>query len=264
MDFYALSQQCASSHFQEREVVAAIAKTESTFNPFAIGVVNGSVKQPRSLPEAINTVRFLLKNGYNFSVGLMQVNKTNFNKYGLNESNMFDPCTNLKAGISIFKNCYDTAHNRFGGKYSYDGKLRLAASCYYSGNFKTGFVPDFKGQPSYVTKFYNNLTGYRGRSYQQPTVVPTAIAPITTPQTQADSEAMVAVSSVQKPSERIKTPYDDLLAMVEEQKRAIKAKAGLKTEAQPEVAKTEAQPPTYDLLATNITKNHKWDIFQDF
>ncbi len=161
MEFYALAEQCSPQ--LQREVVAAISHTESRFNPFAIGVVGGSVKQPTNYRDAVLTVRQLQKDGRNFSVGITQVNKSNFTRYGLTESNMFDPCSNMKAGASIFKSCLDSATNTFGSKHSYDGKLRLAASCYYSGNFTTGFKQDFKGQPPYVTKFYNNLLAYRGK-----------------------------------------------------------------------------------------------------
>lgn len=165
MDFYALAQQCSPQI--EKEVAAAISHTESTFNLFAIGLVGGSVRQPKTYADAIYTVRSLRANGRNFSVGLTQINQSNFSRYGLNESNMFDPCTNLKVSASIYKSCFDKAEKLYGNKYSYDGKLRLAASCYYSGNFTTGFKVDFPGQPPYVTKFYNKLLAYRSNRSTQ-------------------------------------------------------------------------------------------------
>lgn len=42
---------------------------------------------------------------------------------------------------------------------------KMAYSCYYSGNFKTGFIPDFKGQPSYVNKVLASM-GKRNSAIQ--------------------------------------------------------------------------------------------------
>lgn len=197
MDFYVLAKQCSPQ--LEKEVVAAISHTESTYNPFAIGVVGGAVRQPTNYRDAVLTVRQLQKDSRNFSVGITQVNKSNFARYGLNESNMFDPCTNIRAGASIFKSCLDEANAKFGSKYSYDGKLRLAASCYYSGNFTTGFKRDFPNQPPYVDKFYNNLLVYRGirktPTYQ--VMSPGATAPLTQQPTTANSPSQVVAT--QKP-----------------------------------------------------------------
>ena len=164
LDFLAVAQQCAVD--VEPAVVSAIAHTESDFNPYAIGVVKGAIKQPTNYVDAVKAVRLLRKQGRNFSVGLMQVNKVNFQTYNMNERNMFDPCTNLRAGSSIFANCLKRAESKYGNKHSYDGKVRLAMSCYYSGNFKTGFRVDFKGQPPYVTKVFSKVNGYRNNGQQ--------------------------------------------------------------------------------------------------
>ena len=42
----------------------------------------------------------------------------------------FDRCTNLTAGAKIFSECYGRSGNDYG----------KAISCYYSGNFSTGFA----------------------------------------------------------------------------------------------------------------------------
>lgn len=163
-DFLAVAQQCAVD--VEPAVMSAIVHTESNFNPYAIGVVDGSIKQPTNYVDAVKAVRLLRSQGKNFSVGLAQVNKINFKTYNMNERNMFDPCTNLRAGSSIFANCLKRADSKYGSKHSYDGKVRLAMSCYYSGNFKTGFRADFKGQPPYVTKVFSKVNGYRNNKQQ--------------------------------------------------------------------------------------------------
>lgn len=196
IEFIALAEQCGSQ--VEPAVMASIVATESNFNPYAIGVVDGSIKQPKNYVDAVKAVRLLRSQGRNFSVGLAQVNKVNFATYNLNERNMFDPCTNLRAASSIFAKCLQRANNKYGSQYSYDGKLRLAMSCYYSGNFKTGFRADFKGQPPYVTKVFSKVNGYRNTRQQ---ALPQSL-PLTLPSNSNDLAAYAQnankVNSVEK------------------------------------------------------------------
>lgn len=148
MDFLALAQQCAPA--VHPETMAAVVRVESGYNPFAIGVVNGRLeRQPRNKAEAVATANALIQGGYNFSVGVAQVNRYNFSKYGLTVETAFEPCSNLRAGGEILKDCFERARVRFKDDQQ---ALRAAFSCYYSGNFSTGFTQDFKGQPSYVQK----------------------------------------------------------------------------------------------------------------
>ncbi len=148
MDFIDLSAQCAPT--VAIETMAALVRVESGFNPFAIGVVRGSLqRQPRSLEEAIATANDLDARGWNFSVGLSQVNKANFKKYGLTNESAFNPCANLRAGSQILEACFTNAVGRYSTTQQ---ALQGAFSCYYSGNYQTGFKQDFAGQPSYVAK----------------------------------------------------------------------------------------------------------------
>ena len=120
------------------EVMHHVVRVESSYNPFAIGVVGGRLaRQPRTLEEALSTSRMLEREGYNFSLGLAQVNRHNLRHYGLDShEKAFDICPNLRAGAQILSEC----HTRAGGDW---GK---AFSCYYSGNFVTGY------QHGYVQK----------------------------------------------------------------------------------------------------------------
>lgn len=146
--FEALAQQCAPA--VHPATMAAIVRVESTFNPFAIGVVGGRLqRQPKNAAEAVVTARALEAAGYNFSLGIGQVNRHNLAKYGLDYQTAFEPCVNLKAASLILKECYDRAK----ANYLDDAlALQAAFSCYYSGNFATGFRPDGKGQSSYVQR----------------------------------------------------------------------------------------------------------------
>lgn len=148
MDFLALSQQCAAS--VQPRTMQAIVRVESGFNPYAIGVVGGHLeRQPRNLAEAVATAQALERDGWNFSLGMAQVNRYNLPKYKLGYEAAFDPCLNVRAGAAILKGCFDRARAR---STSDRAAWQMAYSCYYSGNFKTGFKADFKGQPSYVNK----------------------------------------------------------------------------------------------------------------
>jgi len=112
-------------------IMQHVVAVESSFNPYAIGVVGGRLqRQPTGLQEAVATARMLEARGYNFSVGLAQVNRHNLSRQGLHSYEAaFDRCANLQAGARILQRC----HARAGGDW---GK---ALSCYYSGNFVTGF-----------------------------------------------------------------------------------------------------------------------------
>jgi type IV secretion system protein VirB1 len=125
-----------------QEVMQHVVHVESSRNPFAIGVVGGYLaKQPKTLEEALAAVRQLKQEGYNFSVGIAQVNRYNLAKYGLNTyAEAFEACSNLRAGSRILRECYDRAQDW--------GK---AFSCYYSGNFATGF------DHGYVQKIFASM-----------------------------------------------------------------------------------------------------------
>ncbi|MDM0090478.1 lytic transglycosylase domain-containing protein [Variovorax sp. J2P1-31] len=126
------------------QVMRHVVRIESNANPFAIGVVGARlVRQPRTLEEAVATAQMLESGGYNYSLGAAQVNRVNLRKYGLdNHRKAFDFCTNLAAGASILAHCYASA----------DGDWGKAFSCYYSGNFVTGF------RSGYVQKVFDSIS----------------------------------------------------------------------------------------------------------
>lgn len=125
------------------EVMQHVVHVESSRNPYAIGVVGARLaRQPKNLQEAIATAQKLEQNGYNFSLGLAQVNRHNLKKYGiLSYEAAFDPCTNLRAGSQILRECYNRSGANWGKSFS----------CYYSGNFTTGF------KHGYVKKIFSAI-----------------------------------------------------------------------------------------------------------
>lgn len=124
-------------------VMHHVVQVESSFNPYAIGVVDGRLaRQPRSLPEAVATARMLESRGFNFSLGLAQVNRYNLDKYGLGSyEQAFATCPNLRAGARILAECRGRSKGDWG----------KAFSCYYSGNFETGF------RHGYVRRIYASM-----------------------------------------------------------------------------------------------------------
>lgn len=83
----------------------------------------------------------LEQRGYNFSLGISQVNRHNLSKYGLTSyEHAFQVCPNLHAGSRILKECFDRSKD-WGKSFS----------CYYSGNFITGF------RHGYVQKIFDSM-----------------------------------------------------------------------------------------------------------
>lgn len=138
------------------EVMHHVVRVESSYNPYAIGVVGGHlVRQPKSLPEALATVRMLESRGYNFSLGLAQVNRYNLAKYGLDSyEKAFEACPNLQAGARILTECYRRAGRDWGKSFS----------CYYSGNFVTGY------RHGYVQKIYASMRGQQAQASLVPPI----------------------------------------------------------------------------------------------
>ena len=145
IDLAALVLSCAPLVAQD--TARALIQVESGGNPFAIGVVGGAlVRQPANLPEALATVAALEAAGWNYSVGLGQINKRNFERYGLSPATAFDPCANLTAMQGILGDCFARASRRADRHPTTQAALRDAFSCYYSGNFLTGHLHGYVGK----------------------------------------------------------------------------------------------------------------------
>jgi len=155
--FDELAVQCASDIHPS--TLKAVVSTESSWNPYAIGVVRGKLeRQPRSLAEAVATARELDRKGFNFSLGLGQVNRHNLAKHGETYATVFEPCRNLRVGAAILKDCFLRAKRTISDE---QGALRAAFSCYYSGNFTRGFRADSADQPSYVQRVVANASSQK-------------------------------------------------------------------------------------------------------
>lgn len=138
-DFLALAAHCAPK--VDAHTLAALVSVESGYNPYAIGVVGAHlVRQPASADEAIATAENLTRLGYNFSLGLGQVNRYNLARFGETTTSIFEPCANLRVAGMILAECFARAIR---GEADEQYALRKALSCYYSGNFSTGFAAGY-------------------------------------------------------------------------------------------------------------------------
>lgn len=163
MDFLALAQACAPTI--QHEIMAALVKTESSFNPLAIGVNTGKLKRPpKSLGEAVATARELLRSGHNIDLGLGQINSANLKRTGLTVETAFNPCLNLRASSTILSENYSAAQKKYKTPTE---SLYAALSAYNTGSFTKGL------HNGYVRKWINNL----GVKPKKITVPPTVLAP---------------------------------------------------------------------------------------
>lgn len=152
--FLALAMQCAPSIHPA--TLTPIVKTESSFNPYAIGVVGRVLpRQPQSLDEAVLVVKQLVEEGANFSIGLGQINRQHFDVS--RPEPVFEPCTNLRMAAAVLEQCYAVASTKEPNRQA---ALHKAISCYYSGNLKRGFKAEaaFSGS-SHVQRVLANAGG---------------------------------------------------------------------------------------------------------
>ncbi len=153
----ALMAACAPA--MPRAASYAIIRTESNFNPYAIGVNKGAKglsRQPKSYQEAVQAAYRLRAEGKNFDVGLAQINITNFGWLGLTIEKAFNPCENLKAMQKVYLNCL----SRFGNGSGQGTPMQRAFSCYNTGNASRGFG---NGYVTKVTNHYNAVMQAAGK-----------------------------------------------------------------------------------------------------
>ncbi len=159
--FLAAALQCAASIHPSTAL--DVARVESGFNPWAIAeIVPGSKgiisHLPASKAEAVSLTERLASTGRRYSVGLMQITSTNFERYGVTARELLDPCVNLSVFELILTDCYQRG-----------GTLKRALSCYYSGNFNTGQQPEPAfNQTSYVQRVGYAVPSTREDKQRQP------------------------------------------------------------------------------------------------
>ena len=109
--------------------LAAIARTESGFDPFAIGDNTAHRSyHPPAKPEAIALAAQLAAEGHDLDLGLMQINQRNFGWLGLAAGDAFEPCRSLAAGAAVLTafSRYNTGSPRAGFDNGYVARVLTA------------------------------------------------------------------------------------------------------------------------------------------
>lgn len=186
--FSELAAKCAPA--VHPATLKALIGNESSYNPYAIGVVDGRLeRQPRSLREAVVTAERLEREGFRFSVGIGQLLVTNMRALGMSYAQAFEPCRNLRAISELMVNNYTKALTQNPNPQQ---ALRDSLSMYYSGNPVRGYQPDKEGDLSYVEKV---VVGALNPSSIDP-IVPAVVA--------TESDAAIPVAAA--PTEGRKAP----------------------------------------------------------
>lgn len=118
--FRTLAQSCAAN--VPVSTLEAIARTESALYPYALSINRphqfarrqgwnrGTItleRQPASLEEAIEWMKWLFAQGITVSIGLLQVNSEHAALLHLTAEQLFDPCTNLRSGAALLSTTYE-------------------------------------------------------------------------------------------------------------------------------------------------------------
>lgn len=127
--------------------LSAIIRVESGGNPLAININKGpkGVRISGS-KQAADAAKQAIALGYSVDLGLMQVNSRNLRSLGYSVEDMFEPCTNIKAGGEILVSNYLSAVRIHG-----EGRAALLAalSAYNTGSFVRGF------SNGYVARYFS-------------------------------------------------------------------------------------------------------------
>jgi type IV secretion system protein VirB1 len=156
--FHTLAQSCAAN--VPVSTLEAIARTESAFHPYALSINRphqlarrqgwnrGTVtleRQPASLEEAIAWTKWLLSQGVTVSIGLLQVNSEHASVLHITVEQLFEPCTNLRAGAALLTATYTAVARVQGDGFA---ALDTALSYYNTGTphlgFHNGYVTQVK------------------------------------------------------------------------------------------------------------------------
>jgi type IV secretion system protein VirB1 len=119
------------------ETLAAIAYTESRFDPLAIGVNAGPrpARRARDAADAARIAKDLLARGANLDLGVAQINSGNLDWLNLSVEATFNPCRNLEAAGRVLRAGY-----RLAPQERPQAALRRAVSRYNTGHPTRGFA----------------------------------------------------------------------------------------------------------------------------
>lgn len=122
------------------QTIQAVIQVESAGDPLAMGInLPGQPSRsfrPADTASAKRVINAVLARGGSVDLGLMQVNNRNLKVLGYRIEEMFDPCTNIRAGALILQEAYGRALQTMPpGQLA----LRAALNAYNTGDFERGF-----------------------------------------------------------------------------------------------------------------------------
>lgn len=246
----AFIQQCAPD--VPPITVNAIVKTESSFNPWAIGVnsANRLASQPTSYRQAFSIADGLLKTNASFDLGLAQINSFNLKSLGMSAQQVLDPCTNLRAMQTIFLGCWNRAKKI---ESNSNKAVTMAFSCYNTGNFKDGF------NNGYVVKVLNNHNYVRKASNDNPQIYKTG-STVRKDQPLPTSKVGLAdyANNSQRQTKSITSNSSNVVSSADDAINMVNQVSDLQ-------ATTNVIQDNQTLMSDKAEKvHHSWDIFQDF
>jgi type IV secretion system protein VirB1 len=154
--FEILARSCAEN--VPVSTLEAIARTESALHPYALSINrphqlarrqgwnHGTItleRQPASLDEAIAWTKWLLAQGLTVSIGLLQVNSEHAALLHISPEQLFDPCTNLRAGAALLSATYAATARIHGEGFA---ALDSALSYYNTGSPTAGLANGYVQQ----------------------------------------------------------------------------------------------------------------------
>lgn len=237
-----LLQQCAPDI--DPVVAHAIVRTESTFQPFAIGVNKGTrVNQPKNYRQAVATAKTLLADGGNIDLGLAQINSNNLNWLKLSVEEAFNPCANLKAMQTVYNSCYKRA-----GTGGLGNRMQRAFSCYNTGNMKNGFNNGYVNKTTKHFNTFSNILNRAGNGSQPSYQV--------SPSNKSLPKNGEGLANYAKQLQATSLPAND-------QTSETNANGGSNSN-QPFLASASIAGGNSISAETAQKEVHSWDIFQDF
>ena len=102
-------------------------------------------RQPATLEEAIAWTHWLFTQGITISIGLLQVNSEHAALLHLKPEQLFDPCTNLRAGAVLLSATYAaTARSQGEGFAALDSALSYYNTGSPTAGLRNGYVQQVK------------------------------------------------------------------------------------------------------------------------
>ncbi|MGP6191450.1 MAG: lytic transglycosylase domain-containing protein [Vulcanimicrobiaceae bacterium] len=149
--------------------MSSIVTVESGGNPLAIhDNSDGRSYLPSSREAAVALASGLIARGHSVDLGLAQINSANVAALGLTVQQVFDPCTNVRAGAQILAADYARASAAYGS-----GQLALRRAI---GAYNTGQLTQGDGYISAVVGAARRLSDAPVVLAEAPTAVP-SLAP---------------------------------------------------------------------------------------